>query len=283
MQIIETPGEVFDLVQMDFTGPLPTSIHGNRYVISLTDYLSKYVISKAVANDSAATAAEFLVETSLEFGPPQQIQTDRGTHFTAQVFEGVSKKLGCKHTISTPYHPQSQGVVERFNSTFKQQLSKYINEHHDDWDEYLKIVITAYNSSIHQTTLFTPFQVFHKRKPISVFDPVKRKIMMSNVNDYWNHFVRSERFYLDQIQHIIRREQERMKRRYDRNRPDISFRIGENVFIARPGIRPTFSQLYEGPFTISKQLGPQTFDVVDTEGRTKRTHSSQMKPFVERD
>jgi hypothetical protein len=44
MQLIEPLGEIFDLVQMDFTGPLPRSTNGNRYVISLTDYLSKYVM-----------------------------------------------------------------------------------------------------------------------------------------------------------------------------------------------------------------------------------------------
>src|SRR5271155_4542450 len=77
--------------------------------ISLTDYLSKYVISRAVPNDSATTAAEFLVNISPEFGPPHQLQTDCGTHFTSAIFEEIANRLGCVHTVSTPYHPQSQG------------------------------------------------------------------------------------------------------------------------------------------------------------------------------
>jgi transposase InsO family protein len=184
MGTIEIPGEVFDLVQIDFVGPLPKSVSGNRYVISMTDYLSKYVLTKAVANDSATTAAEFLTEVSLEFGPPHQLQTDRGSHFTAELFKEVARKLGCVYTISTPYHPQAQGVVERFNATFKQQLLKYTNEHRDDWDEYLKSIVSAYNSSIHQTTQFSPFQLFHKRKPVSIFDPVKRQVTIPRANDY---------------------------------------------------------------------------------------------------
>ncbi|CAF1360774.1 unnamed protein product [Didymodactylos carnosus] len=152
MQLTEPPGEVFDLVQMDFTGPLPRSTNGNRYVISLTDYLSKYVISKAVADDSTKTAAEFLVDVSLEFDPPHQLQTDRGTHFTAAIFEAVAIRLRCVHTLSTPYHRQSQGVIERFNATFKQQLAKYTNEHYDDWDDYLRTTVSSYDSSVHQVT-----------------------------------------------------------------------------------------------------------------------------------
>ncbi|CAF0971369.1 unnamed protein product [Didymodactylos carnosus] len=192
MQLIESPGEVFDLVQMDFTGPLPRSINGNRYVISLTDYLSKYVISKAVPDDSTKTAAEFLVDISLEFGPPHQLQTDRGIHFTAAIFEAVAKRLGCVHTVSTPYHSQSQGVIERFNATFKQQLAKYTNEHYDDWDDYLRTTVSSYNSSVHQVTQFTPFQIFHKRKPVSIFDPIRRKVTIPGVNDYWDYFLRFE-------------------------------------------------------------------------------------------
>lgn len=283
MQLIEPPGEVFELVQMDFTGPLRRSTNGNRYIISITDYLSKYVISKAVPDDSARTAADFLIDVSLEFGSPHQLQTDRGTHFTSSMFEEIVKRLGCVHTVSTPYHPQAQGVVERFNSTFKQQLAKYTNEHFDDWDTYLPAIISSYNSAIHQVTQFTPFQIFHKRQAISIFDPVKRQIHIPRVNDYWEHFLRLEKFYIEQVRRNIREQQQRAKCRYDRNRPNIRFSVGQSVFIRKPGIHPTFQEVYEGPLKILKQIGPQTFDVVDSFDRVKRVHSTQMKPFLERE
>ncbi|CAF1264719.1 unnamed protein product [Adineta steineri] len=283
MQLIEPPGEVFDLVQMDFTGPLKTSTNGNRYVISMTDYLSKYVISRAVSDDSAQTAAEFLVDISLEFGPPHQLQTDRGSHFTSIVFEQIAKKMGCVHTVSTPYHPQSQGVIERFNATFKQQLAKYTNEHYDDWDDYLQTVVASYNSAVHQVTQFTPFQIFHKRKSVSVFDPARKHITIPRVNDYWNYFLQFEKIYMVQVRRNIRHQQLQTKRRFDRNRPNIQFVIGQPVFIIKPGIHPAFGELYGGPYTIIKQLGPQTFDVVDNYDKVKRVHSSQLKPFIERE
>ncbi|CAF2513083.1 unnamed protein product [Rotaria sp. Silwood2] len=111
------PGEALNLVQMNFTRPLPRSTNGNR---------------KAVSDDSTQTAAEFLINIPLEFDIPHQLQTYRGSHFTSAIFEEITKRLGCVHTISTHYHPQSQGIIERFNATFKQQLAKYTNEHYDD-------------------------------------------------------------------------------------------------------------------------------------------------------
>ncbi|CAF4337871.1 unnamed protein product, partial [Rotaria magnacalcarata] len=195
----------------------------------------------------------------------------------------VANRLGCVHTVSTPYHPQSQGVIERFNATFKQQLSKYTNEHYDDWDVYLNTIVSFYNSSIHQITQFPPFQIFHKRKPISIFDPIKKQVTIPRVNDYWNHFLRFEKVYMDQVKKNIRQQQQYSKRRYDRHRPNIQFKIDQKVFIIKPGMHPAFRELYEGPYTIIKQLGPQTFDVLDVHDNMKRVHSSQMKPFLERE
>ncbi|CAF3497697.1 unnamed protein product [Rotaria socialis] len=283
IQLIEPPGEVFDLVQKDFTGPLPQSINGNLYVIALPVYLSKYVISKAVPNDSTQTAAEFLIDMTLEFDPPRQLQTDRGSHFTSAIFEAVANRLGCVHTVSTPYHPKSQAVIERFNAKFKQQLSKYTNEHYDDWDVYINTIVSSYNSSIHQIIQFPTFQNFHKRKPTSIFDPIKKQGTIPRANDYWNHFLRFEKVYMDQVNKNIRQQQQYSKRRYDRNRPNIQCMIGQKLFIIKPGMYPAFKELYEGPYTIIKQLGSQTFDVIDVHDNMKRVHSSQMKYFHERE
>ncbi|CAF4499758.1 unnamed protein product [Rotaria socialis] len=283
IQLIEPPGEVFDLVQKDFTGPLPQSINGNLYVIALPVYLSKYVISKAVPNDSTQTAAEFLIDMTLEFDPPRQLQTDRGSHFASAIFEAVANRLGCVHTVSTPYHPKSQAVIERFNAKFKQQLSKYTNEHYDDWDVYINTIVSSYNSSIHQIIQFPTFQNFHKRKPTSIFDPIKKQGTIPRANDYWNHFLRFEKVYMDQVNKNIRQQQQYSKRRYDRNRPNIQCMIGQKLFIIKPGMYPAFKELYEGPYTIIKQLGSQTFDVIDVHDNMKRVHSSQMKYFHERE
>jgi hypothetical protein len=132
-------------------------------------------------------------------------------------------------------------------------------------------------------TRFAPFQIFHKRKPVSIFDPARRRVTIPRVNDYWDYFLRFEKIYIDQVQRNIRQQQQQTKLRYDRNRPKIQFGIGKKVFIIKQGMRPAFGELYEGPYTIIKQLGPATFDVIDMDDKLKRVHSSQLKPFLERE
>ena len=118
---------------MDFWGPLQESENGNRYVIVLTDNLSKYVIAKAVPNNTAAVAAKFLInEFILIHGAPKRIITDNGVHFNNALMKSITTTMNIVHAFSASYHPQTNGQVERFNATFCTQLAKYYNDQNYD-------------------------------------------------------------------------------------------------------------------------------------------------------
>lgn len=78
--------------------------------------------------------------------------------------EEMCKVLHIKKTRTTPYHPQSDGMVECFNKTLVTMLSAYMNDHHSDWDEHLPYVMMAYITSLHETTGFTPNQLMLGRE-----------------------------------------------------------------------------------------------------------------------
>ena len=59
-------------------------------------------------------------------------------------------------TRTTPYHPQSDGMVERMNRTIQDMLAKYVAEHQRDWDVHLPMIMIAYRSSVHSSTLDPP-------------------------------------------------------------------------------------------------------------------------------
>ncbi|CAF4351065.1 unnamed protein product, partial [Rotaria sordida] len=108
---IKPPEGVWQLVSMDFHGPItPTSQRGNKYILCLTDVLSKFVITKAVRDNTAQTAIRFLKEDIIsKFGTPRCILTDNGTHFTSTIMNELIKQIGATHLYSTPYHPQTNG------------------------------------------------------------------------------------------------------------------------------------------------------------------------------
>lgn len=80
-------------------------------------------------------------------GVPTEILSDRGTQFTSDVMSEVSRLLGVKQLHCSPYHPQANGLCERFNATLKSMLKKMCEERPTDWDRYLPAVLFAFREA----------------------------------------------------------------------------------------------------------------------------------------
>ncbi|CAF4125368.1 unnamed protein product [Rotaria sordida] len=128
---IEAPGGPFQLIGIDYTGPFPITPQGNKYVLAITDYFTKWVIAIPLPNQTARTTAEALYEHYIcIYGVPMRILSDQGSHFNNELMVAFTQLLGCHHIKSTPYHPQTNGAIERFNSTFERQLAKLTEKDH---------------------------------------------------------------------------------------------------------------------------------------------------------
>ena len=94
----------------------------------------------------------FVTQFVCRFGVPQKIHTDQGREFESDLFVQVCKLLGGEKTRMVPYHPQGDGMIERFNRTLLAMLSAVVNEQQDDWDDHLPYVLAAYRSAVQETT-----------------------------------------------------------------------------------------------------------------------------------
>ena len=258
---IKPPEGVWQLVSMDFHGPIiPTSQRGNKYVIALTDVLSKFVVTKAVRDNSAQTAVRFLKEDIItKFGTPRCILTDNGTHFTASMMNELIKKIGATHLYSTPYHPQTNGQIERYNSTMDAKIAALSNLRKTDWDEQLSFVTFNYNTSTHASTKQIPFKMMYGRDPVLPFD-----YQDENVNlDHDPEHSKKLNEYLSKLNEQAKRNiisnQQQYKQRYDTNRSNPTYQINDLVLVKTLNTRHKFDIRYEGPFKIIKEITPKTF------------------------
>ena len=96
---------------MDIVGPLPRSSRGNKYVLVVCDYATRYPEAIAMRSVEAERVAEELVTLFAKVGIPEEILTDQGTNFTSRLLKELYQLL---HIRTSPYHPQTDGLVEAF-------------------------------------------------------------------------------------------------------------------------------------------------------------------------
>ena len=119
---VEVP---FERIGIDFVGPLPRTRKGNKYILVATDYLTKWPEAKAMKEATAKVTVEFIYKGIIcRHGCPKIILSDRGTHFNNEMVNELCKKFEIKHKLSSPYHPQTNGLVKRFNRTLCKSLAK---------------------------------------------------------------------------------------------------------------------------------------------------------------
>jgi hypothetical protein len=153
----------FYQIGIDFVGPLPITSSGNKHIIVAVDYFTKWPEAKAVPEATAEQVALFIYEYIIcRHGCPTKILSDRGTHFNNQMIKDLMDKFKIKHLLSTPYHPQTNGLVERFNRTLCESLAKTAQDL-DNWDLQIASTLFAYRTSKHSVTKISPFYLVHGR------------------------------------------------------------------------------------------------------------------------
>ena len=119
-------GSPMEHIAMDILGSLPTFDNGNKYILVVSDYFTRWVEAYSIADQENQTIADVLTKEFIcRFGVPLLIHTDQGRNFESKLMAEVCELLDIKKTRTTAYHPQSDGMVERFNQTLEAQLSKF--------------------------------------------------------------------------------------------------------------------------------------------------------------
>ena len=123
---------------------LSLTLRGNRYVLTFTEYNSRYVEAFAIPNTQATTIARILVdEICFRYGAPQQLLSDLGANLISQVVAETCLLMGVERLFTDPYRSQTDGLLEQWNATMCKNLAMYVNEKHDDWDLYIKPCVSA--------------------------------------------------------------------------------------------------------------------------------------------
>jgi transposase InsO family protein len=279
------PDGVFEIMQMDFWKAPICSSNDNQYVLIITDRLSKFVFARALPSASGAAAAEMLLEDIiLKHGSIRYLQSDQGSHFRNELLSAITALTGCQQVFSIPYHPMSNGQVERFNSTFCDQLKKYCHHNLTEWDTYLSAVVWAYNSTVHSTTQFIPYELAFNRRPLSPFVSTPPAIKLMKPHDYWEKANRFKSFAIRSARINIQQQQIANKTRYDQGRRHPVYKPGDFVWLKPSTNRSKFDVRFDGPFVIIDRLNQVKYLIEHTTlGYRQYEHLNNLIPFYDRD
>ena len=269
-------GFPMERVALDILGPLPTSKRGNKYILVITDYFTRWAEALSLPNQEAVTVAQALFnEWICRFGAPDAIHSDQGRNFESNMFAELCRLLGIHKTRTTPYHPQSDGLVERLNRTLRMLLTTHMQHVPEDtWDDHLPSLMLAYRSSVHESVKFTPHYLMFGREsrlPIDIMfggGPAPGETPSEYVSQLRE---RLEVAYRTAREHL-KGAQKHQKEQYDRKATGGRYSEGDLVWLYSPAVLKgksrKFHRPWRGPYRIMKAIS----DVIY---RIQLVHSSE--------
>ncbi|KAM7300391.1 uncharacterized protein ISCGN_020955 [Ixodes scapularis] len=286
MPVIATP---FQRVAIDIVGPLaPISEKGNRYVLTMVDFATRYPDAIALPSIETEKVAQALLEMFSRVGFPREIITDRGRSFLSGLMKEFSRLLSFRQLPTTPYHPMANGLVERFNGTLKQMIRRMCQECPKSWDRYLALLLFAYRE-LPQTSLgFAPFDLLYGRYVRGPMAILKELWTGERIDDETKT---SYGYMIDlrqRLEETCRMAQEHLtkakavqKRYYDKKARVRQLSVGDKVLLLLPSDANKLILTWKGPFAVLERRNDVDY-VIDLGTRTSLFHINMLKKYEKR-
>ena len=257
LPIVDVP---FKRLAMDIVGPLPKSRSGKRYILLLCDYATRYPEAVALRTIDAETIAEELVKIFSRVGIPEEILTDQGSNFTSNLLAELYNMLHVHAIRTSPYHPQTDGLVERFNQTLKSMLKKSATKEGKDWDKMLPYLLFAYREVPQSSTGFSPFELLYGRCVNGPLDVLKHswEVKDKSEESVISHIL-SIRDKLSKMSELAKENlstaQKKQKQWYDQRARCRQLDVGDHVLVLLPTSSSKLLAQWQRPYTVSRRMG----------------------------
>jgi len=249
----------------------------------------QYLTKWPLADIKADTIARIFVEKIIcRHGAPTKLLSDQGANFLAKVMEVTCRLCNTLKLKTTAYHPQCDGLVERFNKTITTMLSMFVSSNQRDLDVFILYVLFAYRTAKNSTTGYDSFYLLYGTPAQLPLDIVFNSAINANYNktdDYVNDMQIKFTAAWKITRENIERSQISQKRSYDQTARAPEFSAGQTVLLQNPsvGIRKTkkFTPVWHGPFVIKEIKLPNAYiqDVRKSSGPVQKVHVNRLKLY----
>ena len=252
-------GGPFHRVAVDIL-QLPLTEQGNCYAAVFMDYFTKWPEAFAIPDQKATTIAKLFVEQIIcRHGVPEELLSDRGANFLSTLIQEICCVLGVKKLNTSGYHPQTDGLVEKFNSTLISMIAKSCDVRDRDWDVHLPYLLFAYRVSAQESTKESPFFLVNGRDariPTETALSYVRSPYAIDVEDYKEELLAGLSLAWKLASDHIKQAQVVQKTYYDRSAKEVNLKVGDRVMVFMPaeaqGKAWKLSRPFHGPYRVLK-------------------------------
>lgn len=257
----------FHTVHMDHLGPFPRSSKGNEHILVVICGFTKFVLMKAVKSTNAQPVVWMLEEMASVFGLPSRIITDRGTAFTSNALKKYCEDYGIDHVLVAVGTPRGNGQVERSNRTILTAIRTMVDETDRKWDEKVKTVQSAINTSPNATTGASPTSLVLSYRPKDV---VQNEIVAVITVESEDIRVPT-RELRERVRHATQVNQARQKKYFDDHRQEAErYQVNDMVLVAKDhyvtGGSRKLEPRFKGPFIVSKVCANDRYQITTVPG-----------------
>lgn len=234
MTITNTPNRPFDTIIIDTIGPLHTTIDGNKYALTMICDLSRFLITAPMPNKEAQTIAKSIFDNLiLIHGPMKVLRSDLGTEFNNELIGELCKLMNVEHKMSTSYHHESVGTVERNHRVFNEYMRSYLVD--SNWELYLKHFTFCYNASFNASINheYTPYEIVYGKRcnlPSSLTDRIDPLYDVDN-------YVKTQKFVLQKmharVKELVTKSKLANKQIFDKNARPLDVEVNDKVLLRK--------------------------------------------------
>lgn len=289
METIETT-QPLELVCMDFLS-LETSLGGFKYILVITDHFTKYAQAVPTKDMTAKTTAEaFLKHFVQHYGFAYRIHSDQGANFEGKLIKELCKMTGMEKSRTTPFHPQCNGICERFNQTLLNMLGTLEPIQKTDWKSYVGPLVHAYNCTRHDTTGFSPYQLMFGRNPRLPIDVVFGLVDTEEEQSYTKYIQELKeklKYSFELASESARMAQSKQKKYYDMKARAAVLEVGDRVLVKATyfeGKHKLADKWEEDPYIVVRQPNDNipVYEVKkeNGQGRMRTLHRNMLLPIT---
>lgn len=266
LQSYEPPNQRFEHVNMDIVKLTPSE--GYTYVLTMIDRFSRWPEAVPMADQTAETVAEAFKETWVSrYGCPSRITVDQGRQFESELFRQLTANIGCQHLRTTAYHPQCNGIIERWHRTVKAAI---MCQQTESWVEKLPTILLGLRTAHKPDIDASPAEMLYGqtlRLPGEMFDETTPTPKPNNENEYVSQF----------------REKRRKKKptstaHHTTEKPFVHGALTDctHVFVRNDRVRTSLTPPFNGPYRVTNRN--DKFFKINENGKQTNISIDRLKP-----